>query len=186
MRGDLLEVKKLANLVQEAIGAFGRLDVVINNASAFYPTSVGDTDEKQWQELMGTNLKAPYFLIQSAARELRQRHGCVVNMVDIYGQRPLAEHPVYCAAKAGLIMLTKALAVELAPEVRVNAVAPGAILWPEHNHDEVAQQRLVSQTPLRRIGTTAEVTAAVLFLLRDARFTTGHVIPVDGGRTILS
>lgn len=185
VKGDLLDNHKISHLVQEAVNVYSRLDAVVNNASSFFPTPVGETTEQDWNDLLGTNLKAPYFLSQAAAPELSKRFGCIVNIADVYGERPLKNHPVYCIAKAGLIMLTRALARELAPEVRVNAVAPGAVLWPENDHDRVAQQRIVSRTPLRRTGTAAEIAGTVLYLIRDAGFVSGHVIPVDGGRSVV-
>lgn len=185
IKGDLLDDHKISNLVQEAVNVHARLDVVVNNASTFYPTPLGKTTEQDWDDLIGTNLKAPYFLCQAAAPELARRGGCIINIADIYGERPLKQHPVYSIAKAGLIMLTRALARELAPEIRVNAVAPGAILWPENDRDRVAQQRIVSRTPLKRTGTAADIATTVLFLIRDADFVTGHVVPVDGGRSVV-
>lgn len=185
IKGDLLDNHKTAHLAQESVKVFSRLDAVVNNASTFFPTPLGDTSEEDWDNLFGTNLKAPFFLAQAAAGELRKNRGAIVNIADIYGVRPLKSHSVYSTAKAGLIMLTRALARELAPDVRVNAVAPGAILWPENDHDEVAQQRLISRTPLKRMGSPQEIADAVLFLIRDASFISGHVIPVDGGRSVV-
>jgi pteridine reductase len=184
VKGDLLDTHKIDNLVLETANAFGRLDALVNSASTFYPTPLGETTEEQWTDLFGTNLKAPYFLVQEAAPLLRAAHGCVVNMVDVYAWHPLPAFPVYTTAKAGLIALTRALARELAPEVRVNAVAPGAILWAEGDTDQVTQQRVISRTPLKRTGTPEEIARAVLFLVRDATFTTGQVLAVDGGRSI--
>lgn len=183
VKGDLLDNHKITHLVQESIKVFSRLDAVVNNASTFFPTPIGDTSEEDWNNLLGTNLKAPFFLAQAAARELKKNRGVIVNIADIYGIRPLKSHAVYSTAKAGLIMLTRALARELAPEIRVNAVAPGAILWPENDHDEVARQRLISRTPLKRMGNPQEIADTVLFLIRDASFISGHVVPVDGGRS---
>lgn len=183
VKGDLLDNHKITHLVQESIKVFSRLDAVVNNASTFFPTPIGDTSEEDWNNLLGTNLKAPFFLAQAAARELKKYRGVIVNIADIYGIRPLKSHAVYSTAKAGLIMLTRALARELAPEIRVNAVAPGAILWPENDHDEVARQRLISRTPLKRMGNPQEIADTVLFLIRDASFISGHVVPVDGGRS---
>jgi pteridine reductase len=185
VKGDLLDNHKVTHLVQASIKAFARLDAVVNNASTFFPTPVGHTSEEDWNNLLGTNLKAPFFLAQAAAPELKKNRGVIINIADIYGIRPLKNHPVYSAAKAGLIMLTAALARELSPEVRVNAVAPGAILWPENDGDELARQRLISRTPLKRMGTPQEIADAVLFLIRDAGFTSGHVVPVDGGRSVV-
>ena len=185
IKGDLLDNRKITHLVQEAAEVHSRLDAVVNNASSFFPTPVGSTSEDDWNNLIGTNLKAPFFLSQAAAPELRKTWGCIVNIADVYGKRPLKNYTVYSMAKAGLIMLTRSLARELAPHVRVNAVAPGAILWPENDRDEVAQQRIISRTPLKRLGTPAEIAGAVLFLVRDAGFVSGHVIPVDGGRSVV-
>lgn len=184
VKGDLLDVHKIDNLILETANAFGRLDALVNSASTFYPTPVGETSEEQWNDLMGTNLKIAYFLVQAAAPMLRTAHGCVINMADIYGWYPLPAHAVYTTAKAALISLTRTLARELAPEVRVNAVAPGAILWAAGDTDQVAQQRVISRTPLKRTGTPEEIASAVLFLVRDATFTTGQVLTVDGGRSI--
>lgn len=184
VRGDLLTVDKIRHLVGESLEAFGRLDVIVNNASIFHSTPVGTVTALDWENLMGVNLRAPFFLVQEAASELRGNRGSVVNMVDIHGRVPLKDHAVYSIAKAGLIFLTRALARELAPEVRVNAVAPGAILWPEGDDNEPAHQRIISNTPLKRIGSAEEIADAVLFLVSDAGFTTGHVLPVDGGRSI--
>ncbi len=186
VRGDLGNGDKLLrNLVFETVEAFGRLDVLINNASRFYPTAVGQSTEAQWDELVGTNLKAPFFLSQAAAPHLKKHGGCIVNMADIYGDRPLAKHTIYSVAKAGLIMLTKSLARELGPEVRVNAIAPGVILWPENGLDEMSKQRMISRTPLKRSGDMNDIARTALFLIRDAEFITGQVVVVDGGRWVV-
>lgn len=184
VRGDLLDVDKSRHLVSQCIQTFGRLDVIINNASSFYPTPLGDATAADWENLMGTNLRAPFFLVQEAAPELRKNHGCVVNMVDIYGRTPLKDHVIYSVAKAGLVALTRTMATELAPDVRVNAVAPGAVLWPQGDSDELAHQRVISNTPLKRTGTPEEIADAVMFLIMSAGFTSGHVLPVDGGRSL--
>jgi len=182
---DLLDPAKLEKLVSQATTEFGQLDVLVNNASSFYPTPIGQTTDKQWEELIGVNLKAPYFLSQAAAGALTESNGCIINLVDIYAERPLKNHPVYNVAKAGLIGLTRTLARELGPEVRVNAVSPGAILWPEGDVDEIAQQRLISRTPLKRTGKPTDIAQTVLFLVRDAEFLTGQILNVDGGRSIV-
>lgn len=184
VKGDLLDVHKIENLIVETANTFGRLDALVNSASTFYQTPIGETSEEQWNDLMGTNLKAPYFLVQEAAALLRASHGVVINMADIYAWHPLSSHAVYTTAKAGLIALTRTMARELAPEVRVNAIAPGAILWATGDTDQVAQQRVISRTPLKRTGAPEEIARAVLFLVRDATFTTGQVLAVDGGRSI--
>ena len=182
---DLLDPAKLEKLVSQATAEFGQLDVLVNNASSFYPTPVGQTTDEQWDDLIGVNLKAPYFLSQAAAGPLTVSGGCIINLVDIYAERPLKNHPVYNVTKAGLIGLTRALARELGPEVRVNAVAPGAILWPDGDVDEIAQQRLISRTPLKRTGNPTDIAQTVLFLVRDAEFLTGQIVNVDGGRSIV-
>ncbi|MEK7796278.1 MAG: SDR family oxidoreductase, partial [Pseudomonadota bacterium] len=169
----------------ETVESFGRLDVLINNAARFYPTPVGATTEAQWSDMIGTNLKAPFFLSQAAGPHLKKANGCIVNVADIYGDRPLAKHTLYSVAKSGLIMLTKSLARELGPEVRVNAIAPGAILWPETGLDEMSKQRIISRAPLKRSGTPEDVARTALFLVRDAEFITGQVLVVDGGRWVV-
>jgi len=186
VQADLLETKKLTSLAKEAHKAWGRLDVLVNNASTFFPTPVGKIDEKQWDDLMGSNLKAPLFLSQAVAPFLKANHGCIVNIVDIHADRPLKNYPVYSMAKAGLAMLTKALAGELGPEVRVNAVAPGAILWPEHEMDEVTKQRIISRTFLKRQGDPTDIAKAIRFLVMDAPYVSGQILAVDGGRSLNS
>ena len=185
VQADLLATAGLSALVTEAVNAWGRLDVLVNNASTFYRTPLGTVTEEQWDDLMGTNLKAPFFLSQAAAPHLRAQRGCIINIVDIHADRPLKNFPVYSMAKAGLVMLTRALACELGPEVRVNAVAPGAILWPEHL-DEVTKQRIVSRTFLKRQGDPSDIAKAVRFLVRDADYMSGQVLTVDGGRSLNS
>ncbi len=185
-QADLLKVPSLAGLVKDTVKAFGRLDALINNASSFYPTAVGEITEKAWDDLMGTNLKAPLFLAQAAVRELRKTHGCIVNIIDIHAELPMKNHVVYTAAKAGLAALTRSLARELGPEVRVNGIAPGTILWPDDDtwRDEVARQRIINQTALKRIGEPDDIAKAVEFLLAAAPYVTGQVIAVDGGRSV--
>lgn len=183
--GDLLNTAKLDNLVYETVEAFGRLDVLINNASSFYPTPIGKVTEKEWEDLLGSNLKAPFFLSQAATPHLRKTHGCIINIADIHGTRPLKDYPVYSIAKAGLIMSTYALAYELGPEVRVNGIAPGTILWPENELDEMAKQRIISRTPQKRSGQPEDIAKTILFLIRDATYITGQVIAVDGGRSVV-
>ncbi len=180
---DLNDLAALPGLVAATREAFGRLDVLINNASTFYPTPLGEITPAAFDDLIGTNLRAPLFLSQAAAYELRLRHGMILNMVDIHGLRPLKRHPVYSAAKAGLVMLTQSLARELGPQVRVNAIAPGPVLWPEGEMDRDLQARIVDRTALKRMGTPEDVARAALFLVRDAPYVTGQVLPVDGGRT---
>ena len=186
IQGDLLNLSVLPSLVQETIKHFGKLDVLINNASSYYPTEIGGINEEQWQDLMGSNLKAPLFLSQAAAIELRKQQGCIINITDMHVERPKKGYIVYSIAKAGLVTLTKSLAHELSPEVRVNAVAPGPVMWPENNpqFDELYRQRVISQTLLKRIGEPNDIAKAVKFLIQDAPFITGQVIAVDGGRSL--
>lgn len=186
VRADLLDQAALPAVVADALATWGRLDVLINNASSFYPTQLGKITETEWDDLVGTNLKAPFFLSQAAAPHLKEQRGCIINIADIHADRPLKRFPVYSIAKAGLVMLTKSLACEMGPEVRVNAIAPGAILWPERKIDEVTQQRIVSRTFLKRQGNPEDIARAALFLIRDADYTSGQVITVDGGRSLNS
>ena len=181
---DLLDADAPARLL-EAVAAFrDRLDILVNNASSFFPTPIGEASEDDWNALMGPNLKAPFFLSQAAAPWLRAAGGCIVNLVDIHAERSLAGHPIYSMAKAGNAMMVKALARELGPEVRVNGVAPGAILWPEQGLSGDAKQEILSRTALRRAGTPEDIARTLLFLVRDADYITGQIIAVDGGRTI--
>ncbi len=181
---DLLDGAALKELAPTAAAAFGGLDILVNNASSFYPTPLGDIDEEDWNDLIGTNLKAPLFLAQAAAPALRARNGLIVNLADIHGVRPLRRHPVYCVAKAGLIMLTKSLARELGPQVRVNAIAPGPVMWPEGGVDAALRDEIVARTALKRIGSPEDVARAVLFFAAEAPFVTGQILAVDGGRSI--
>lgn len=181
---DLLEMKQLPRLIADVIGWAGRLDCLVNNASSFYPTPVGSITEAQWEDLVGSNLKAPLFLAQAAVPHLRQHGGTIVNLVDIHAQRPLRNHAVYGPAKAGLAMLTRSLAKDLAPDIRVNGVSPGAILWPEDGMSDAAQQTILRQVPLQRPGDPDDIAGCVLYLVRDATYVTGQIIVVDGGRSI--
>lgn len=181
---DLLDPAALPGIVSAAIKSFGRLDVLINNASSFYPTPLGSVTQAQWDDLMGTNLRAPFFLAQAAAAQLRVAKGVIVNMIDIHAQRPLPRHPVYSTAKAGLAMLTRALARELGPEVRVNGIAPGPILWPEAGMDPQLQDEIVAKTLLKRSGSPEDVMRAALFFVKDAPYVTGQILAVDGGRSV--
>lgn len=184
VQADLCETAALPAMIDTCIAFTGRLDVLINNASSFYPTSIGEITEAHWDDLLCSNLKAPLFLAQAASDELRKRQGCIVNMVDIHGMRPLKKYTVYSSAKAGLIMLTKSLAKELGPEIRVNGVAPGAILWPEDEINQVSQAELIAKTALKREGDPINIASAIHYLIADAPYTTGHIIPVDGGRIL--
>ncbi len=183
LQADLLDTAALEPLVSAAAQRWGRLDVLVNNASTFYPTTVGEITPQDWEDLMGTNLRAPLFLSQAAAPWLREQRGCIVNMADIHAERPLKTHPVYCSAKAGLVMLTRSLARELGPEVRVNAVAPGAILWPEDMGDKM-RAKILAKVPLERAGEPQDIARAVRFLIAEADYITGQIIPVDGGRSL--
>jgi len=183
-QADLLETATLPQLISDVVEWGGRLDGLVNNASSFYPTPIGDITEQQWDDLVGSNLKAPLFLSQAAASYLREANGAIVNIVDIHAVRPLRHHAVYGSAKAGLAMLTRALAKDLAPHVRVNGVSPGAILWPEAGMTETLQQDILRQIPLERPGNPADIAGCVLYLLRDADYVSGQIIAVDGGRSI--
>lgn len=184
VRSDLLDIESLPRLVSATVERFGRLDALVNNASSFFATPFGQVDLAAWDDLIGSNLKAPLFLTQAAAPYLRAARGAVVNITDIHAERPLAGYPLYCAAKAGLLGLTRALAVELAPEVRVNAVAPGPILWPDDDaFNQGTRDAIVAHTLLKREGTPQDIARTVRFLLDDANYVTGQVINVDGGRT---
>ncbi len=173
---------------QELIGAalheFGQLDILINNASTFYPTPVGETTRAHWDDLMDTNVKAPFFLSQAAAPSLRAQRGLIINIVDIHALRPLKRHPVYSIAKAGLAMLTRSLARELGPDIRVNGIAPGPVLWPEHPMDDDLKREIIAKTALKRHGDPRDIAATALFLAQDAPYITGQIIAVDGGRSI--
>ncbi len=184
LRAELEEFDRLPEMVAQAVGHFGRLDVLVNNASSFQATPIGSATPAQWDALFASNAHAPFFLSQAATPHLKAARGAIVNLVDIYAERPLREHTIYCMAKAALVMMTRSLAVELAPDVRVNAVAPGAILWAENDTSDAKQQAMLARTPLGRTGTPEEIADAVHWLVSDARYTTGQVITVDGGRML--
>jgi len=182
---DLLDLKAMPSLVEQTVQRFGRLDALVNNASSFYASPIGEITAAVWDDLMGTNLRAPLFLAQAAAPALRKSQGAIVNIADIHADRPLKNYVVYSVAKSGLVALTRSLARELAPEVRVNAVAPGPILWPDDaSFDEVSRQRIISHTLLKREGTPDDIARTVHFLLAEATYMTGETINVDGGRHI--
>ncbi len=184
VRGDLLDVGALPALVDETIQRYGRLDVLINNASTFYPTPVGTITAAQFEDLVGTNLRAPLFLSQAAAPALRETQGLILNLVDIHARRPLKAHPVYSAAKAALAMLTKSLARELGPEVRVNGIAPGPVLWPERELEAALKAEIIAKTALKRPGSPADIARTALFLATEAPYVTGQIVVVDGGRSL--
>ncbi|MBI1887887.1 MAG: pteridine reductase [Nitrosomonadales bacterium] len=185
-QADLLDPDALPKLVHKVVRKFGRLDALVNNASSFYATPLAEVDERQWHDLLGTNLRAPLFLAQAAADELRRSHGCIVNIADIHAERPMHGHLLYSVAKAGLVALTRALAQEMAPQVRVNAVAPGVIAWPDGPEWEDVERRrkIVAHTLLKREGGPDDVARAVTFLIQDAPYVTGQIIAVDGGRSV--
>lgn len=186
VQADLIELAALARMVEETVQQFGRLDALVNNASSFFPTPLEQIDEQQWVDLIGTNLKAPLFLAQAAAAELRRHHGCIVNIVDIHAELPMHGHLLYNVAKSGLAGLTRSLAQEMAPQVRVNGVSPGPILWPEAAdwQDEEQRRKIVAHTLLKRTGAPEDIAKTVQFLIADAPYITGQVIAVDGGRSI--
>lgn len=183
-QADLLDTHQLPRLIEQTLAFKGRLDLLVNNASSFYPTPLPTATEQQWEDLLGSNLKAPFFLAQAAAPHLRETLGSIVNLVDIHAERPLKEHPIYSIAKAGNAMLVQSLARELGPKVRVNGVAPGAILWPEEALDEVTKQEILGRTALKRPGGPEDIATTLLFLVKEARYITGQIIAVDGGRTL--
>ena len=180
----LLNAEAPEKLIDATLLEFGRLDILINNASSFYPTPLGQITPLQWEDLMGSNLKAPLFLSQAAAPSLRAQRGLIINMLDIHALRPLKAHPVYSTAKAGLAMLTRALARELGPDIRVNGIAPGPVLWPEGEMDEHLKHEIIAKTALKRHGTPQDIARTALFLAKDAPYITGQIIAVDGGRSI--
>jgi len=184
VEADLADLAALAASVESVVAHYGRLDALVNNASAFFPTPVGSATPAQWNTLFASNAQAPFFLSQAALPALREARGSIVNLVDIYAERPLADHPLYCMAKAALAAMTRSLALDLAPAVRVNGVAPGAVMWPSDGKPYDDRQAMLARTPLQRAGTPQDVAGAVLWLLRDAPFVTGQIIRVDGGRTL--
>ena len=181
---DVREVTELQRMAKQVLERTGRLDVLVNNASNFYPTPLGAVTEENWYDLMGSNLKAPLFLSQAMLPALRIANGVIINIVDVHSQRPLRDHVVYGAAKAGLAMLTRSLAKDLGPQVRVNGVSPGAIMWPEEGMSDHLRAAIIRQTALKRSGTPEDIAGAVLFLVRDAPYVTGQIIAVDGGRSV--
>lgn len=185
VQADLNDATAAVDIIDAAVGFQGKLDVLINNASSFYPTPVADAAPEQWDDLINTNLKAPFFLAQRAYASLNETRGCIVNIADIHGDRPLGGYAIYSTAKAGLIMLTRTLARDFGPAVRVNAVSPGAVIWPEDMHEET-KGKILSRTVLKRCGDPGDIAAAVNFLINDAGYITGQVLVVDGGRSLYS
>ncbi len=184
IQADLHDTGGLPNLIAETVGFRERLDLLVNNASSFYPTPLGEASESAWDDLIGSNLKAPFFLSLAAAPLLRTSGGCIINLVDIHAERPLKDHSIYSIAKAGNAMLVKSLARELGPDIRVNGVAPGAILWPEQGLTETEQNDILDRTALKRAGSPDDIAKTLLFLVREAHYITGQIIAVDGGRTL--
>ena len=184
IQADLLDTAALPQLIEQIKRWRGRLDLLVNNASSFYPTPIEQANEHQWEDLLGSNLKAPYFLAKTAAAMLKEANGCIINLVDIHAERPMEGYSIYSIAKAGNAMMVKSLARELGPDVRVNGVAPGAILWPEEGLDESSKETILSRTPLKRPGDPHDIARTVLFLAREAGYITGQVIAVDGGRSV--
>ena len=183
-QADLLDLDKLHELSAYAVGRFGALDVLINNASTFYPTPIGKITPEAWDDLMGSNLKAPLFLSQTAAPALKKSRGLIINIVDIHALRPLRDYTVYCCAKAGLHMLTRSLAKEFGPEIRVNGISPGPVMWPEHGGDEAAREKIIQRTILQKMGTPEDIARTALFFAASAPFVTGQILAVDGGRSV--
>jgi len=186
VQADLLDISQIPRLISQTVQKFGKLDALINNASSFFATPVGAVTEAGWDDLIGSNLKAPLFLSQEAAPHLKNQLGCIVNIVDIHADRPLKNYVIYSSAKAGLSSLTRSLALELAPEIRVNGVSPGPILWPENDEwkDLSVRQSIISKTLLKRMGEPDDIARTVLFLIADAPYITGQIIAVDGGRSV--
>ncbi len=183
-QADLNDTEALPSLVESVVAWHGTLDILLNNASSFYPTPPGEITQAHWDDLVGSNLKAPLFLSQAALPALREARGTIINLIDVHAQRPLRNHSVYSSAKAGLAMLTCSLAKDLAPEIRVNGVSPGAILWPENGMDDATKETILKQIPLERPGQPEDIAGCVLYLVRDATYVTGQIIAVDGGRSI--
>jgi len=186
LQADLLDISAIPQLIDQAVQQFGRLDALVNNASSFFPTPVGEYTEQAWHDLVGSNLKAPLFLSQAAAPHLKRNQGCIINIIDIHTELPLKRYAIYNAAKGGLAALTRSLAMELAPEIRVNGVSPGPILWPETSEwqDEAMRAHIIDRTLLKRMGEPDDIAQTVNFLIADAPFITGQIIAVDGGRSI--
>ncbi|MBL1433068.1 MAG: pteridine reductase [Gammaproteobacteria bacterium] len=181
---DLLNTGDINRLIKATLQPWQRLDLVVNNASSFYPTDVSKANEDEWNDLVGSNMKAPFFIAQAAASALATQQGCIINMIDIHAKNPLKGHSIYCAAKAGLAALTQSLAIELAPNVRVNGIAPGAILWPNNEPSDESKQAMINNIALKRLGEPLDIAKTVLFLARDADYITGQIITVDGGRSL--
>ena len=183
IQADLKKKECYSMLIKTALDFTGKIDVLINNASAFYPTPLNDINEKNWNELININLKAPLFISKLAAESLKENNGCIINITDIHASNPLINHAIYCISKAGLIILTKSLAKELAPNIRVNAISPGAITWPD-GMDSKTKENIINQTVLKKMGNAEDIAKTVIFLIEDASYITGQILNVDGGKTL--
>ncbi|AFT78043.1 pteridine reductase [Alteromonas macleodii str. 'Black Sea 11'] len=183
LQANLCNSDEVSTLGRRALGIWGQIDVLVNNASSFYPTPVGEISEEDWVSLIGSNVKGPLFLSQALAPALAVSNGCIINMVDMHVDRPLPKHSVYLIAKSGLASLTKSLAIDLAPHVRVNGIAPGAILWPEREMGDDEKEKLLSSIPLGELGAPADIAKTLSFLV-SVPYITGQIIYVDGGRSL--
>ncbi|MDN4501422.1 pteridine reductase [Alteromonadaceae bacterium BrNp21-10] len=183
IQGDLSQPDQINEIASQAINAFGSIDGLINNASSFYPKTFGEYDQQDWQTLIGSNLQGPFFLSQALLKQLHANQGVIINIIDIHAQSPLSNHTLYCMAKAGLSMMTKSLAKDLAPNIRVNGVAPGAILWPENSMDDAQKQQIMQQIPLARLGQDKDIADAVSYLIQ-AQYVTGQILAIDGGKSL--
>lgn len=186
LSANLADIQQITPLVTQAVQTWGRLDYLVNNAARFYPTRIGTVTTTAWDDLINSNLKAPFFLCQAAKEALHQQQGCIINIADVHAQRPMRDYAVYCISKAGLVMLTQALAKELGPQVRVNAIAPGVVMLPEGENtlDAADKEKIIQRIALKRAGTPTDIAKAVLFLLQDANYITGEILTVDGGRAL--
>lgn len=183
IQGDISDYQQLDNIARQARQAFGHINVLINNASTFYPKAFGDNNLDDWQSLVGSNMQGPFFLTQYLKKDLQRDHGVIINMLDIHAQSPLNNHTLYCMAKAAQAMMTKSLAVELAPHVRVNGIAPGAIMWPENSMDEQTKQEILAQIPLTELGSAEDIAQAMAYLIQ-APYVTGQILAIDGGKSL--
>ena len=184
LQADLAEAEGPQHLADQVRAHTGTLDLLVNNASRFYPTPVGDIGYETWKDLMGSNVRGPFFLSQALLPELRLAKGAIINILDIHAEKPMRKHTVYCMAKSALLMMTRSLARELGPEVRVNGVSPGAIMWPEHEPPQAVQEHILERTVMKQLGTPEDIAGAVVFLGLDAPYITGQVLAVDGGRSL--
>ena len=184
LQADLANIHEVQALAKAAQAQWQRIDALVNNASSFYPTPIGEATDEHWDDLFSSNARAPFFLAQALAPELARRHGAIVNMLDIHAEKPLREHTLYCMAKAAAVMMTQSLARELAPAVRVNGIAPGAVLWPSAGNNPVMQEKVLASIPLQKLGEPSDIARTIAFLLEEAPYITGQIIAVDGGRSL--